>query len=75
MVGKLLVHAEIGTTERYAHLTDDPIRQANERIGGDHIWASFATGNMISSPSAARQRRLKGSLSAASPTTQPTRIG
>ncbi len=36
MVGKLLGHAEIATTERYAHLADDPIRQANERIG-DHI--------------------------------------
>ncbi len=38
MVGKLLGHAEIATTERYAHLADDPIRQANERIGG-HILA------------------------------------
>ena len=37
-VGKLLGHSQISTTERYAHLADDPIRQANERIG-DHIWA------------------------------------
>jgi integrase len=37
-VGKLLGHSQIATTERYAHLADDPIRQANERIG-DHIWA------------------------------------
>ncbi len=38
MVGKLLGHAEIATTERYAHLADDRIRQPNDRIG-DHIWA------------------------------------
>ncbi len=31
-------HSQITTTERYAHLADLPIRQANERIG-DHIWA------------------------------------
>ncbi len=37
-VGKLLGHAQIATTERYAHLADDPIRRANERIG-DHIWS------------------------------------
>ena len=37
-VGKLLGHTQIATTERYAHLADDPIRRANERIG-DHIWA------------------------------------
>ena len=38
MVAKLLGHAEIATTERYAHLADDPIRKANERIGA-HIWS------------------------------------
>ncbi len=37
-VGKLLGHSQIATTERYAHLADDPIRKANEQIG-DHIWA------------------------------------
>ncbi len=37
VVGKLLGHAVIATTERYAHLADDPVRQANERIG-EHIW-------------------------------------
>ncbi len=37
-VGKLLGHSQIATTERYAHLADDPIRRANERIG-DHIWS------------------------------------
>ncbi len=37
VVGKLLGHAVIATTERYAHLADDPVRQANERTG-ERIW-------------------------------------
>jgi len=30
MVGKLLGHTQIQTTMRYAHLADDPVRQAAE---------------------------------------------
>ena len=41
VIGKLLGHTKILTTQRYAHLADDPIRQANERIG-DHISAIMA---------------------------------
>ena len=33
-VGRLLGHADIGSTERYAHLADDHIREAAGRIGG-----------------------------------------
>ncbi len=33
MIGKLLGHSKILTTQRYAHLADDPLRQANEKIG------------------------------------------
>jgi integrase len=33
MVGKLLGHSHITTTQIYAHLDDDPVRQAGERIG------------------------------------------
>lgn len=33
MMGKLLGHTKIATTERYAHLAADPIRAANEAIG------------------------------------------
>ena len=33
VVGKLLGHSKIQTTQRYAHLADDPLRQANEQIG------------------------------------------
>ncbi|NVJ64370.1 MAG: tyrosine-type recombinase/integrase [Flavobacteriaceae bacterium] len=33
IVGKLLGHSRSSTTERYAHLADDPVRQASEKIG------------------------------------------
>ncbi len=33
MIGLLLGHKQITTTQKYAHLADDPVRAANERIG------------------------------------------
>lgn len=33
VIGKLLGHTKITTTQRYAHLADDPLRRANEEIG------------------------------------------
>jgi integrase len=33
MIGKLLGHTQAATTERYAHLADDPVRAASEAIG------------------------------------------
>jgi integrase len=33
VVGKLLGHTQVATTQRYAHLADDPVRKASERIG------------------------------------------
>jgi integrase len=33
MIGKLLGHTQTATTERYAHLADDPLKQANDAIG------------------------------------------
>ena len=33
IVGKLLGHAQAATTQRYAHLAADPVREANEAIG------------------------------------------
>ncbi len=36
MIGALLGHKEASTTQRYAHLAADPLRQANELIG-EHI--------------------------------------
>jgi integrase len=32
-IGKLLGHSEVATSHRYAHLLDDPLRQAAERVG------------------------------------------
>src|SRR6476620_8403956 len=33
LTGKILGHLRNSTTERYAHLADDPVRQANDVIG------------------------------------------
>ena len=32
VIGKLLGHQKSVTTERYAHLADDPVRAANEQV-------------------------------------------
>ncbi|MBN9343913.1 MAG: hypothetical protein BGO76_00235 [Caedibacter sp. 38-128] len=34
IVGKLLGHTQASTTQRYAHLADEPLRQATELFGG-----------------------------------------
>ncbi len=34
VVGKLLGHSDLKTTARYAHIADDPIRTAANRISG-----------------------------------------
>jgi integrase len=34
VIGKLLGHADVRTTARYAHLADDPVRKAADRIAG-----------------------------------------
>jgi integrase len=33
IIGRLLGHTQARTTQRYAHLADDPLREATERIG------------------------------------------
>ena len=33
MIGKLLGHTQVQTTQRYAHLYDDPLRAGLDRIG------------------------------------------
>lgn len=33
IIGSLLGHTQPGTTQRYAHLFDDPLRQATDRVG------------------------------------------
>jgi len=39
VIGALLGHSQPGTTARYAHLLDDPLRVATERVG------AIVTGN------------------------------
>jgi hypothetical protein len=34
VIGRLLGHSKITTTQRYAHLSLDPVKDAVERIGG-----------------------------------------
>ena len=34
IIGKLLGHTQAATTQRYAHLDNDPLRRAAEAIGG-----------------------------------------
>jgi site-specific recombinase XerD len=44
VVRSLLGHANIATTERYAHLADDPIKKAADRTAGDIAgWLSGAS--------------------------------
>ena len=33
IIGKLLGHTKASTTQRYAHLDNDPLRRASQRIG------------------------------------------
>ena len=35
IIGAILGHADTATTAKYAHLANDPVRRASERIGGD----------------------------------------
>lgn len=44
IIGTLLGHTQTSTTARYAHLADDPLRQANDMIG-EHIAAAMRGGS------------------------------
>jgi integrase len=33
IIGRLMGHVQVATTQRYAHLADDPLRAATERVG------------------------------------------
>jgi integrase len=35
IIGRLLGHTNVDTTAKYAHLADDPVRRASERIGSE----------------------------------------
>jgi integrase len=42
IIGALLGHTTPTTTARYAHLLDDPLREATERVGS--LWQSLSLG-------------------------------
>jgi integrase len=42
IIGALLGHTTPSTTARYAHLLDDPLRQATERVGS--LWQALSAG-------------------------------
>ncbi len=47
VLGKLLGHAKVTTTARYAHLSDDPLREAADRIGSASANAGKTTDNVV----------------------------
>jgi integrase len=51
MIGKLLGHSQASTTQRYAHLADDPLKATADRIAGHIAGAmSNAEGEVVKLP-------------------------
>lgn len=46
IIGKLLGHTQARTTQRYAHLADDPLREAASKIGGAIAGAGKTAANV-----------------------------
>jgi len=53
LVGSLLGHRQPATTARYAHLAEDPVRDASERVG--NRLASAMQGSNAGQPPAVRR--------------------
>jgi integrase len=47
IIGRLLGHTVSRTTERYAHLADNPLREAADRIGASIAGAGKDSGNIV----------------------------
>jgi integrase len=47
IIGRLLGHTQSRTTQRYAHLADDPLREAAEKIGGVIAGAGKPTAPIV----------------------------
>lgn len=54
LIGKILGHSQVSTTQRYAHLAQDPVRAANDRISTE--IASVLRGTPRHSPLAVGER-------------------
>jgi hypothetical protein len=50
MIGALLGHSNPATTARYAHLFDDPLRAAVERVGATIMAAGKPTEEPVKLP-------------------------
>jgi site-specific recombinase XerD len=46
LIGKALGHSQISTTERYAHLGEDPVKQLAEKVGARIIGAFLDAGDV-----------------------------
>jgi len=47
IIGKLLGHTQASTTQRYAHLDNDPVRRASKRIGATIAGALDGTSRQV----------------------------
>jgi len=59
IIGRLLGHTQAATTQRYAHLMDDPLRAATERVGA--IVSGKRQGGTVEDLEAARAAKAGGS--------------
>jgi integrase len=50
IIGKLLGHTVARTTERYAHLSDDPLREAAVKIGNVIAGAGKSNADIVTLP-------------------------
>jgi integrase len=50
IIGRLLGHTKAATTQRYAHLADDPLREAAAKIGAVIAGAGKDAGNVVTLP-------------------------
>lgn len=48
IIGRLLGHTQTRTTQRYAHLADDPLKEATARIGAMIGGAGRTGANVVS---------------------------
>ena len=47
IIGALLGHTQASTTQRYAHLMDDPLRAATERVGAIVTGTEEISGEVV----------------------------